>query len=294
MRRVGAVLVLVLLSLLALPSARGSERELPELAGTTIVTATASGYVDVVLPRSTRISRASGRNPDFRFEGNGRIVGLVLVAQNAPWAEAYEIDFTRWDFCGRRACAPKRPIEFAVAVHWKRSQITDKHWIVPRGRYRMYVITDGAPVRLEVTFGDLDGEVHLQPQHEATIGVRQPQVMTPRDQRNVIVAEDAFEMTSPGLMVEGNQQTVDTGAGLDSACYTRAGNHVPTPDDPFAKGYCGGGATTHLAPPGDFPITWGIYAWHPAKAGRWESRFTYTYAGLTEGMEFLNVWVSFD
>lgn len=248
------LLLLIISSVAAAPALARPGSEPAAVAGTTIVSASKSGFVDVAFPREARLSNRQFRNPDLDFEGGGRVVGLVLVRLGLPREEALELDLTRWSFCGGRGCEPRRPVEFAMATNWRDSHWTDDQWVIPPGNYRMYVITDGADVRLEVTFSGLTGEAHLSPSHPATIGVRVPHVTTPRDQENVVVAEDTFEMTSPGLMVEAVREAPELGIGLNAACYGRGDSDLLRR---LQEDSCGWWLGTDSSP--SFSVTWQIF-----------------------------------
>ncbi len=140
---------------------------LPELTATTVVLATGSGYLDVVLPESARLSPRFEANPDVAFSGTGRLLGLWLRpidngqdsldavrlpafvgARTQTYGTTEPASVCKDEPLGGQTCTTPTPT--AILLH--------------EGRYRLTVLTDGHPVRVTLRLRGLDaGTTALRP-----------------------------------------------------------------------------------------------------------------------------------
>lgn len=150
---------------------------LPELAATTVLTTTGSGYVDVLVPEHARLSPRYDANPDVTFSGTGRLLGVWLepLDDGQDRLEAVRLPaflggrtqtsgstepapVCSSDPLGGQSCTTPTPT--AILLH--------------EGRYRLTVLSDGHPVTVTLRLRGLDpGTAELRPAH-ALASAQQP------------------------------------------------------------------------------------------------------------------------
>lgn len=137
------------------------------LAGTTVVTANRSAWVPVRLPRAVDFDPSRHVSLDAR----GRLAGVFLKktgAWNSPVASRVLIGW-----CGTPGCPPTFPKNGRSEVFVPGGNgVTGR---LPAGEYRLYVVTDGAPVRATITLrGVGGGTIRLTPTRPARVAVLDP------------------------------------------------------------------------------------------------------------------------
>ncbi|HVF05161.1 MAG TPA: hypothetical protein VNA20_09990 [Frankiaceae bacterium] len=139
----------------------------PALTGVTTITATTSGYVDVVVPRDARMSPLVEANPDVRFSGSGRFVAVWLTritedpnVYDGLWA--YRLP----SFAGGKTMVYGSTTPGPTCTHLPNEQLplhTDCTYPKPealllhQGRYRLTILTDNAPISVRLSFDGLSG-----------------------------------------------------------------------------------------------------------------------------------------
>jgi hypothetical protein len=160
---------------LAVPS-EARVRRPQELTATTVVRATQSGYVDVIVPVDARLSAAVTRNPDVRIAGKGRFVGVWLQREGAGAESVDGIASTRlpsflggghetygsYTPTGRCTGVPE-----VYPVHYDCTAMPrPKAIVLHEGAYRLTVLTDGSPVTITLSLHGLDRRTtHVRPAH---------------------------------------------------------------------------------------------------------------------------------
>ena len=140
---------------------------LPKLKGTNIITAERSAVMEVLLPGPVLFREGESiTSPNAEVDSLGRITGFVLVQAEARQRYGNVIVWAlRFGACSERACRPASP----VGAHQMASVTNatfikeDKAWLIPAGRYYLYVVTDGAPLKARLSFDELLGQVRLTP-----------------------------------------------------------------------------------------------------------------------------------
>lgn len=155
---------LVLSALLVSPSSARVPR-LAELRSTTVVTATQSGWVDVVVPVDARLSPAGERNPDVAISGAGRFVSVSLTRLDDSSAPDFLTSYRLPAFLtgqqrteGSTYPQPRCtgfPSE-AVPARQDCTFPTPQYVLLHEGTYRLLVVTDGSPLRVTLRLRGLD------------------------------------------------------------------------------------------------------------------------------------------
>lgn len=168
MRLVRPALALLLLPLVAMPAHAGPTTS--SVAATTVITATKSGYVDLVLPRDARLSPKYRDNPDVSLTGKGRLVGAWLERSD-PGAASDSLEVLRLPaFMGgrMRTSGTTEPTPDCSSNGLLDSCTSPKPTaiVLHRGHYRLTVLTDGQPLRLVLRLHGLGrGTARVQPAH---------------------------------------------------------------------------------------------------------------------------------
>lgn len=159
-----ALLVLAaLLPLTAVPGAASSSAPV-QLAGVTHVEAVGSGTTDVLLPADARV--ALTESDGVRFAGRGRLLALWLEPRNG--AGDFLTSYRLPAFAGgaqrtygsspAAQCTPRPSAQLPLTSDCTGSQAPPEA-VLGAGRYRLTVLTDGAPVRVTLHLRGLDGTV---------------------------------------------------------------------------------------------------------------------------------------
>ena len=149
--------------------------------------------VRVNLPRPVRIQDPLAPNrTDILVEGRGRFVGFALVEDVAGFGGVSVIG-------GR---LPRRSglgtFYFALAGLDNRSEL-----VLPSGNYRLYLITDGQPVKVVFMLDGLEGSVRLQPMRAVDLDVEGPRPsLQVEGVKNVYGAGADGTLTSRGLLFD--------------------------------------------------------------------------------------------
>lgn len=109
-----------------------------------------------------------------KFEGNGRALAILLVREKADgtldWSQ--NLSGHHLGQCAQEACAPK-----TLQRGWLAARGAGRRPTLRAGTYRLYVVTDGAPITVTLGLGLLEGRTTLRPTQPATTRVK---TLTPR------------------------------------------------------------------------------------------------------------------
>lgn len=172
-RRHSLIAVTALLAAAAAVPASARVPHLTELTATTVVTASSSGWVDVVVPVDARLSASYEGNRDVAVEGTGRFVGLWLLRDG----QAYDGDgltvlrlpaflggrvSTSGSYAPAQTCkgTPEAlPLSYDCTGGPAPTSI-----VLHEGRYRLLVLADGHPLRFTLRLHGLDaGTTEVSP-----------------------------------------------------------------------------------------------------------------------------------
>lgn len=148
-----------------------------ELTETTSIVTSTSGWVDVVLPEDVVMSPKHEGNPDVTISGRGRYLGIELYRLGGDiWSSASSLTSYRLPAFqggttltyGSGAPDPECEDELVPGdplpedcTYGEQTQIE-----LLQGRYRLWVVADGAPVTITLRLEGLDaGDTRLRPVH---------------------------------------------------------------------------------------------------------------------------------
>lgn len=154
LRGIAALCALIHFSLpLGLADARdgGSSRATP-LTGRSTIQVGHSAALTVRLPTDVHVDAFNAR-----FPGKGRVVGFALVAlkNGVVSAEGPILSTFRLNLCRTKGCAGPRSFTTASGVG-----LSDGVFL-PSGFYRLYLVTDGAPISYRFKIDGLPGTTEL-------------------------------------------------------------------------------------------------------------------------------------
>jgi hypothetical protein len=132
------------------------------LSGVNEVEGSPTAAMAVRLPRAIQVDSLRDLVP---VQGRGRLTAVLLKRDggfNEPMLRS-----VRLGFCGKPGCTPAAFYDVST-IYTPRSGIGFKG-VLPAGRYRLYIVTDGAPVRYRLLLPGLSGTSTLRPQ-ESTVG----------------------------------------------------------------------------------------------------------------------------
>jgi hypothetical protein len=153
-----------------------------ELTSSTVVTATHSGYLDVVLPSDATLSPKFQNNPDIGLSGAGRFVGLWLERQGDPANGSSEgLEVMRLpSFLGGSVLVSGSAVPQGTCTGVPNDQVALTHdcrytdptaLLLHEGNYRLRVLTDGHPLTFTLTLHGLDaGTTEVSPTHSLASG----------------------------------------------------------------------------------------------------------------------------
>lgn len=258
------------------------------LAGTTIVSGASSRLMRVHLPKEASLSARVTQNPDFEAAGQGRVVGVLLVAQSKPSAQPLHLSATRWSFCGMDRCGARTSTELVMAGGGTEDAFDGDYYRLAPGDYDLYLVADDSPVTVKLRFRGLTGTTRLRPSRRADVLVRNPSVLAQAAEASYVAQDEVF-VPSRGLFIQGLRETYDMGIGSRARCIAPVAEAGIAPLAAATYG-CTSGRTYNLS---NRTTEWTFFAGHPAYRGRWRSYFSFTWAGDEHDVDFLDLWVSF-
>lgn len=193
----------------------------PKLAGLTRVHGTGTGWMPVRLPRDVEPFPAPDQGPPpppITFSGNGRVIGFVMtrVIDGKASADGPALFGWRLGHCTERGCEYRGP-GVAYAYSWRPEDRDGGRQVLPKGRYRLYLIADGAPTRIRIPFPGLDGETTVRPRRAATADLTALEPLSNEDENGTMYwAGKNAELTGEGFalaMLWMDGEDVDGQAG---------------------------------------------------------------------------------
>lgn len=234
-----------------------------ELGRVNVISGRESGSIpvhlssDAVVDLRTATKRLRGPNPNIGIRGPGRFVGFALVGQ--PFTRVRErgrfLLAGRFADCSAPACDPTEwPINYVNGLAPGRGRV-----VLKRGDYRLFLIADGAPVRIRLKFIDgPSGKAVLSPAPTNAIDLQTPATRFWNDQGQTMWwAGSHFSGGQIGFSVTSVFVTADqlNGTELGVCQYNRPG---PPPEEIAYGPHCsllsnamGSGAEFVLAPYSD-------------------------------------------
>ena len=185
------------------------------LAGNTVVTAGRTGSIAVRLARAVDVSIQ-----DLTVVApRGRLAALILKkdgAWNAPLAQV-----VHEGYCASAGCVSPFP-KAGIGFVWAPGSDGTRGRL-PAGTYRLYVVTDGAPVTFTLRLKGLAGSLRLTPRDRARAAVVAPKPT---------MAEPA---SSPALFAGGSTHTTPKSGGIHAV---NVWKELPATVPPSAVGLC--------------------------------------------------------
>ncbi|MDQ3952228.1 MAG: hypothetical protein M3279_04595 [Actinomycetota bacterium] len=216
----------LVVSVAAPASSRPAAREeLPAFGKKTVITGSRTAWTDVVL----RESIAPVRDLSYEITGAGRVTGVVVVrhgrglVRNRPTLIAF-----RAGRCLERGCAgDPQPVVLMLAYNLENHRL-------PAGRYRIHLIADGAPARVEFTVSSLTGHTALRPSNGARAQLETIQSMVPAGP-NAFAGGVETDLRGDGIsFVAAWARSENDVAGAVGGCFYR--EDPPPPPLAFAPG----------------------------------------------------------
>lgn len=144
-----------------------------------------SGAVEVRIPSEVEVDlilqtyRDAGPTRSVSIDGGGRAVGLVL-APPPPVGEILNsptfFAAGRFGECGEPGCDPQgEVVNFQEPFVYPGGEGARSHTLAP-GDYRLYLIADGAPVRIKLVLRGLKGRTRITPAAPAPVDLKTPTV----------------------------------------------------------------------------------------------------------------------
>ena len=144
-----------------------------QLGAVNVLSGKSTGYVRVSLARDATIAVSEPDKPgaainkDITVDGRGRFVGLALVEDPYPGYRDYNRFFMagRFGGCDERGC---KTTNEAVETMFEASKDAGARFVVKAGEYRLYLLADGAPVKVTFRLHGLRGKRTLRSTVAAT------------------------------------------------------------------------------------------------------------------------------
>lgn len=150
-------------------SAAGAPRLAGTFAGTTVLTASRPVAGDVVVPRDARVDTPFGATPDVTATGTGRVATFVLNGADRRTAGRTFVGGAGPD--GVAFFMPLVTFPVPEATGFENVKTFDDVTTIPAGRYRLYVIPDGATARIVLRLDGLRGATTIAPTAPAVAAV---------------------------------------------------------------------------------------------------------------------------
>ena len=234
-----------------------------------VIRGSRSGAVDVVIRRRAQanmrldVGKPTGPNRWIDIDGAGRVVGFALTRRR-PSDDLSKrfLMATRLAKCRFAGCTSHhdpiifmRPFQFGDGP-----QLID----LPRGRYRIYLIADGAPVKVTLKLRGLRGRRVIRPARRAVVDIQAPRtrVLAQGNHRSVYSAGSTYRSGDRGFFVSA---IYVLGRRFEGAAWGMCAYNGPAPPEDGAFGpHC-----SALTYGGLGTGTFGYFSGGPTARGFW-------------------------
>jgi hypothetical protein len=146
-------------------------------------------------------------NPDISISGRGRVTGFALVETGVrDMFDRKMVVAANLRFCDRARCATEEDPYFYMAGFTDiAGEGNARRYVLPAGRYLLYAIADGGPVRVTLRLHGLTGDARI----------------TPKDRADAIVSTPASSLDEPNTRV-GHSYGQTYNQNGDEALYVAA------------------------------------------------------------------------
>lgn len=185
-----------------------SERSILALRGVNVLSGDASGYVTVRLEQDAKINghvsfrRRQGPNPGLSIAGGGRFAGMALVKEKPGGGEMNLVLVAgRFQDCEAVGCrSTDRPMNYMEpSDDFGRAP---RFMTIPKGTYRLYLVSDGSPVRVRFKLRGLSGRTAMSPQNETTVDQQPMKTTLSAEQgQSVLSAGNSYRLGSEGIIL---------------------------------------------------------------------------------------------
>lgn len=297
-RRAAMALLTLLLTTAGISPSPGATATVPELRASNTFASGHSGYIEVNLPREARWEWDVFEDSTLRITGDGRAAGFLLVRQGVRrpqgiYAAAFRV-------CDKPACSKGwsgwvTRFVSPLGLEWPKKGTT---FTLPAGRYRAYVIADGAPVTARLTLKDLQGNAD----HSPTVPVEASVGMLPAEEpiKNLFTTGSAYKLETRGAALFGFVERHEFGAAdVFNDCLYKGAPTLPpdvafTPACQAAGAQMGWGSNASL-PPLTTSGSSGSYSLRASmKPGKYSFGGSYVGAQSVSDAAFLSLWVNYD
>lgn len=274
--------------------ARAPDRGRIALGHVNVLRGSSPGFVRVRVPHRAYanvrldVGKLTGPNRWIDISGAGRTVGFALTRQR-PSDDLSKrfLMATRMSKCRFEGCTSRHdPIVFMRPFEFGDGPILMK---IQRGNYRLYLIADGAPVKITLKLRGLRGHRVIRPAAPALIDVQAPRtrVLTQGNRRSVYSAGSTYRTGTRGFFVSA---IYVLGRRFEGAVWGMCAYNGPAPPEDTAFGpHC-----SALTYGGLGSGTFGYFSGGPTARGFWVVIMsTYGAASLPpnfDGRRSLGAW----
>ncbi|HYO60962.1 MAG TPA: hypothetical protein VEU29_03585 [Actinomycetota bacterium] len=243
----------------------------PQLAGVTRIVGDTTSAMWVTVPHKASFTWKLDENPDVRIDGGGRMAGVVITEGDFGDRGRLFAMMGRASFCRARGCTSEDTHQFLTGQN--PHQAPSDKFVLPAGRYLLYLIADGAPASVTLRLHGLPGKARIVPRTpvDAEVHVPTPQTEVMGPDEKVYWFGDAGTIDADAGLIAGamSLDTKNWSRGSWGSCLQRV---VLEPEPVGYSPACPAGAsarTTVGSPvPGDQHIH-DTSIWNVAPGGRW-------------------------
>jgi hypothetical protein len=262
------------------------------LAGQTVLAGSASGKVAVRLDRPATFAVPTGADAGgLHVTGQGRFTGFALVADGT--------DPNRVMISGGKVAnglPAEHPLTDAAMLaitHTTALPLGASSWEIPAGDYHLYLIADGSPVTVTLTFGNQTGSTRLTPTEPVAADLARPGNRFTG--QGVHGGGATGRLRGPGLLTQ-------LAATLHKPTLAQNFTHCFYPGEqaaasatygPGCPGSSGGSVVLTNVDNTDRALVLHIAAFGPGRAETVGQGYSLSDAGVTEHIEFNALWLTF-
>jgi hypothetical protein len=165
-------------------------------------------WVDI--PADAHFRSRYGPNPDVQIQGRGRMVGFVLTQTPVDELDREFVFGGRADFCPGEACSSSDTFQFMGASSASGADPANSV-VLPKGRYLLYLIADGAPVSIRLRLHGLGGGVKLSPSAPVSASISMPTAET-----EMVAPENKAYWFGDSASIDGDAGLLIGGLSVDT------------------------------------------------------------------------------